>query len=94
MFFRDVKYIVPVIVQLGMFACPIIYSVSAIPERWRSWYLLNPMAVVIDGFRQVVFQQGFAETTHLWIATGIGAVLFIGAFSLFKRMEERFADAI
>ena len=93
-FFRDVKYIVPVTVQLGMFACPIIYSVSAIPARWRSLYLLNPMAVVIDSFRQVVFQQQLAGTLHLWIATAVSAALLVGAFTLFKRMEARFADAI
>ena len=93
-FFRDIKYLVPVGIQLGMFACPVIYSVSAIPARLRGWYLLNPMAVVIDSFRQVVFQQRFSQIGYLWMGTAIAAVCLAVSYLFFKNIEERFADAI
>ena len=93
-FFRDIKYIVPVAIQLGLFASPVIYSVSAIPERFRPWYLLNPMAVVIDGFRQITLFNRFPDVGHLWLGTCIAAAGLVLSYAFFKRMEERFADAI
>ena len=93
-FFRDIKYIVPVAIQLGMFASPVIYSVSAIPAHLRPWYLLNPMAVVIDGFRQVTLHNHLAGTGHLWLGTGIAAAGLVLSYIFFKQVEGDFADAI
>ena len=84
----------PVAIQLGMFACPVIYSVSAIPAHLRRWYLLNPMAVVIDSFRQVVFQTQFSPSHYLWVGTGIAAACAVLSYTLFKRVEVQFSDAI
>ncbi len=93
-FFRDIKYIVPVAIQLGLFASPVIYSVSAIPERLRPWYLLNPMAVVIDGFRQITLHNQLSGIGHLWVGTAIAAAGLVLSYTFFKRVEGDFADAI
>jgi len=93
-FYRDVKYIVPLVVQLGMFATPVIYPISAVPAHLRSWYLLNPMAVVIDGMRSVVLHAQAPGIGELCQATAIVLVLSIGAYLYFKRVEVKFADLI
>ncbi len=93
-FYRDIKYIVPLIVQLGMFATPVIYSSSMVPERWRAWYMLNPMAVVIEGMRRVVLHGKSPELDSLLLATGVVIVLWVVAYTYFKRVEVKFADLI
>ena len=93
-FFRDVKYIVPVATQLGLFACPIIYSVTAIPEHLRNWYMLNPMAVVIYAFRQIALHHQLPSVTQLAAGTVIAGAGMVIAYSVFKRAEGAFADAI
>ena len=93
-FFRDVKYIVPVATQLGLFACPIIYSVSVIPAHLRQWYLLNPMAVVIYSFRQIALHHQLPEFPYLIIGTFLTAAGMLIAYSIFKNAEGAFADAI
>ena len=93
-FFRDIKYIVPVAIQLGIFASPVIYSVTAIPAHLQPWYFLNPMAVVIDGFRQVVLHGALPVTHHLWIGTAIAGACLVASYAFFKRVEVKFADLI
>jgi len=93
-FYRDIKYIVPLVVQLGMFLTPVIYSVSMVPARVRAFYMLNPMAVVIDGIRRVVLHGQPPPFEPLLLSS----VLVIGASALtyayFKRVEVKFADLI
>ena len=93
-FYRDIKYLVPLGVQLGMFVTPVIYSVSKVPERFRGWYMLNPMAVVIDGMRRVILQGQSPEFGVTLLSTGIVAALCLLAYAYFKRVEVKFADLI
>lgn len=93
-FYRDIKYIVPLGVQLGMFITPVIYSVSQVPERFRGWYMLNPMAVVIDGMRRVILQGRPPEFGITLLSTGIVTVACVLAYAYFKRVEVKFADLI
>ena len=93
-FYRDVKYIVPLAVQLGMFVTPVIYSASMVPAHLRRWYMLNPMAVVIDGIRGIIL-HGQAPALHsLVLATVVAVALTIAAYAYFKRVEVKFADLI
>lgn len=93
-FYRDIKYIIPLGVQLLFFASPIFYSVSQVPASMRSWYLLNPMAVVIDGFRQAILHGRAPEPLQLGL-TAAAALLGAGAaYAYFKRLESRFADLV
>ena len=93
-FYRDVKYIIPLIVQLGLFVTPVIYSTSVVPERLRFWYMLNPMAVVIDGIRRVVLHGQPPDLGPLMTSSLVVAALVVGAYAFFKRVEVKFADLI
>ena len=93
-FFRDIKYIVPIAIQLWMFATPVIYPSTMIPERWRGWYMLNPMAVIIEDFRRVVVYREAPDAAPL-LATAAGVAVFaLLAYAFFKRVEPKFADLI
>ena len=93
-FYRDIKYIIPLAIQLGMFVTPVIYSASRVPAWLRPWYFLNPMAVVIDGIRRVVLHHQAPDLTMLVTATGVVGVLTLLAYVYFKRVEIKFADLI
>ena len=93
-FYRDIKYIVPLVVQLGMFVTPVIYSASRVPAWLRPWYFLNPMAVVIDGVRQVVLHGQAPHIGPLLGSTGFVVLLGLASYAYFKRVEVKFADLI
>jgi lipopolysaccharide transport system permease protein len=95
--FRDVRYIVPFLVQFWMYATPIIYPASIVPERFRVAYELNPLVGIVEGFR-VALLSGINGASIPWRAIGIGAAV-IGAFLVFalydfRRMERSFADVV
>lgn len=92
--FRDVRYAVPFLVQIWMFATPIAYSSSLLPEPWRTVYGLNPMAGVVEGFRWALL--GTQNTPgRMMIASAVVAVLMLvfGAY-YFRRMERTFSDTV
>lgn len=92
--FRDVRYAVPFLVQIWMFATPIAYSSSLLPEPWRTVYGLNPMAGVVEGFRWALL--GTQNTPgRMMIASAVVAILLLvtGAF-YFRRMERTFSDTV
>jgi len=92
--FRDVRYVVPFLVQLWMFATPVAYPASLVPEKWRLFYGLNPMVGVVEGFRWALL--GTATRPGPMIsASAVAALLLLvsGAF-YFRRMERSFADLV
>ena len=93
-FYRDIKYIVPLVVQLLFFASPVFYSVSDVPPRLLRWYLLNPMAVVIDGFRQAIMHGSAPAMGPLAVSLTVSVVCCVAAYAYFKRVEFKFADLI
>ncbi|MEL6457020.1 MAG: ABC transporter permease [Cyanobacteria bacterium J06621_15] len=93
--YRDFRYIVPFIVQFGLYASPVGFSSSIVPEEWRLIYSLNPMVGVIDGFRWAIlggesrlYLPGFALSLLLVI------LLFFSGIWYFRKMERTFADVI
>ena len=92
--YRDVRYTVGFLVQLGFFVSPVAYSSSVVPERWRAWYGLNPMVGVIEGFRWSVLGAGEAPTHLLLISLAATAAILAGGLYYFRRMEDTFADVI
>jgi len=91
--YRDIRYALPFIIQLGMFATPIIYPASLVPEKWRWLIALNPLTGQIEAYRSAIFGKPFD-----WFSLGISAlitvaILFYSAI-MFKRMEKSFADII
>jgi lipopolysaccharide transport system permease protein len=92
--YRDVRYIVPFLIQFWMFASPVAYSTSLVPERWRWAYGLNPMAGVIEGFRWALTGKGLAPGP-LCLASGCGvAIVLLGGLFYFRRMEGTVADVV
>jgi lipopolysaccharide transport system permease protein len=91
--YRDVGIIVPVVLQLGMFVSPVVYSTSLVPGRWRGVYALNPLVGVIDGFRAAILGRPFDWTT-LTISAAVTVVVVVPSLYVFRRMETSFADTI
>lgn len=92
--FRDVGVALPVLVQLLMFASPIIYPLSVVPAAWQSWYLLNPMAGIVSSFRDVLLRQTAPAPEPLRTALIVTAIALPLAYLLFKRTEATMADVI
>lgn len=93
-FYRDIRFIIPLALQILMYISPIIYPVSAIPEQYRFIYLLNPLAVLIDSYRRVILQGLSPDWVHLGIAAAISFAVMILGHMYFKRAERSFADFI
>jgi lipopolysaccharide transport system permease protein len=92
--YRDIRYVVPFLTQFWMYATPIAYSSSLIPENWRWLYSLNPMTGVVEGFRWAVLGKSSLDLFSLSISTGVVVLFLIGGLYYFKRMESSFADMI
>jgi len=93
-FYRDIRFVVPLGMQLWMYLTPIIYPLSQVPERFRSLYMLNPMAGLIDSYRRIILQAQWPNVTYLSTAAVISVILFLLAYIYFKRAEAVFADLI
>jgi lipopolysaccharide transport system permease protein len=91
--YRDVRYVVPFVVQLWMFATPVAYPASLVPSRWRAVYGLNPMAGVIEGFRWAL-AGGPAPGVITVVSAAVVIVLIAGGAMYFRRLEGTFADVI
>ena len=93
--YRDFRYIVPFIVQMGLFVSPIAFATADVPARWRLWYSLNPMCGIIHGFRwSILGDRVEFDALAVTISTVMTAVLLVIGISYFRRMERGFADAI
>ncbi|MES1198157.1 MAG: ABC transporter permease, partial [Chitinophagaceae bacterium] len=94
--YRDFRYIIPFIVQFGLFISPVGYSSSQIPEKWQSLYALNPMAGVIDGFRWCIVKDARNPLLHYPFYISLGVTLFMVWLAIyqFRKMEKNFADLI
>jgi lipopolysaccharide transport system permease protein len=92
--FRDVRHIVPFLTQIWMYATPIVYPSSLLPEPWRSLYGINPMAGVVEGFRWALLGVGQAPGPIIIVSSFAAFMLmFFGAY-YFRRLEKTFADVV
>jgi len=92
--FRDVGYTVPFLAQLWMFATPIVYPSSLLPEPWRTVYAINPMVGVVEGFRWALVRTDTAPGPIILVSSLVAAGLFVGGLFYFRRMEKTFADVV
>ena len=92
--FRDIKHTLPFLVQVWMYASPVVYPVSMIPERWQALYSLNPMVGVIEGFRWALLGKENPNFQAMLLSGGIVLVILLGGIVYFRRMERFFADVI
>jgi lipopolysaccharide transport system permease protein len=92
--YRDVRYAIPFLTQIWLYASPIAYPSSLIPERWRALYGLNPMAGVVEGFRWALLGNRTVDVGQVLASCGVVAVLFVTGVLYFRRMEATFADVV
>jgi lipopolysaccharide transport system permease protein len=92
--YRDVNSIIPFLTQVWMFASPVAYPVSMVPEKWRLIYSLNPMVGVIEGFRWALLGQKSPNFSIMAISSAVVLILLIAGIIFFKKMEQTFADII
>ena len=92
--YRDVRHAIPFLLQFLMYASPVAYAVSVVPERWRALYSLNPMVGVIEGFRWGLLGKANPDF-HVMVISAIGVlVVLISGLFFFKQMERTFADVV
>lgn len=91
--YRDVQYVIPFLTQIWMFLTPVIYPITAIPERFRWLILINPMSGIIGAYRAVIL-GGTIPWDQLGISVGIGAALLVLGLAFFRSMDRYFADIV
>ena len=91
--YRDVRYAVPFLIQLWMFASPLIYPTSWLPAKWRWILVLNPLTGILENFRVAVFGGSFSWRA-LAVSTAITLLVLVGSAYSFRRMEKTFADIV
>lgn len=91
---RDMRFVVPLALQLWLYATPVIYPVSVIPESWRWLLRLNPMAPLIEGYRLALLEGRWPAAADLAPAVGLALLVWLVGFYVFKRTEVWFADIL
>jgi lipopolysaccharide transport system permease protein len=91
--YRDFRYVIPFMVQIWLFATPVVYPASLVPERWQWTLYLNPMAGIIEAFRSAFLGKPF-DLPALAISTFVAFMVFLLGIAYFEKVERRFADII
>jgi lipopolysaccharide transport system permease protein len=92
--YRDIRYTLPFLTQIWLFATPVAYSLSIVPNSWRPWYALNPMVGVVEAFRWALLGKAGAPGLPVAISAASVGVILVGALFYFKRTERTFADVV
>ena len=92
--YRDVRHLLPFLLQIWMFASPVISPPTFVPQRWRWLLKLNPVTSIIDAFRAAVFGDKTFDWSSLVFSAGVAVALLIYAAYAFRRMERSFADIV
>lgn len=92
--FRDVRFIVPFALQVGMFASPVVYPMQLVPERWMDLYVLNPAVVIIEGFRWLLMGQGSITAPMILSWAAFSVITLVTGLLFFRSEEKAFADTV
>jgi lipopolysaccharide transport system permease protein len=92
--YRDIRSVVPLLVQVWLFATPIAYSISLVPEKWQTLYALNPMVAPVAGFRAALLGTPPPDGTMLAVSAASTLVLLVVGLTYFVRTDRTFADVI
>ncbi len=92
--YRDVRHTLPFLLQILLFASPIIYPSSLVPEAWRPFYGLNPLAGIVEGFRWSLLGGSEFPSTLLASSATVVFTLFITGLAYFRRVERQFVDVV
>ena len=94
LFYRDIQYLLNLILLVWMYLTPVMYPVEIIPEQYRFVFSLNPMSVIINAYREVIIGQGNPNLNSLSIAFLVSSIIFGIGFYVFKKLEGKFADYV
>lgn len=92
--YRDIRHVLPFVVQLWMFATPIAYPSSLVPVKLRAWYAINPMVGVVEGFRWALLGTNTAPGIMVGVSSVIAVLVLASGAYFFRRMETTFADVV
>lgn len=92
--YRDLSFAMTFGVQLWMYATPIVYPMSQVPERWQGLYSLNPMAAIVETFRYAFLGAGTVNLWHLGISAMVTSVILLAGIVMFNRVEKSFTDTV
>ena len=92
--YRDVGYAIPFLIQVWMYASPVAYPLSLVPDRWRSLYSLNPIAGVIQGFRWALVGGDTPDMRLIAVSAGMVVAWLVIGVIFFRHMERTFADIV
>lgn len=92
--YRDFRYVVPFLMQVGLFLSPVGFSGAVVPENWRLLYSLNPMVGVIEGFRWCLLADYDLDVKSLWLGVVVSLLILGSGIAYFRRTERSIADVI
>jgi lipopolysaccharide transport system permease protein len=92
--YRDVRYMIPFVVQFWLFASPVAYPSALVPVKWRWLYGLNPLAGVVEGFRWALTGHAQPPGAMILVSAAMVLLLFLGGVVYFKKMENKIADSV
>ncbi|MDR7562845.1 MAG: ABC transporter permease [Armatimonadota bacterium] len=94
-YYRDVRYVLPIALQVWLYATPVVWSMTLVPERYRAWYaLLNPMAAAIEGWRAAVLRASAPDLLLMAAASATTLAVLLAGYRYFHHVERNFADVI
>jgi len=94
LFYRDIQYLLGLILVLWMYVTPVIYPMEMVPDTYKFVFMLNPMAVIVNAYRQVILGGSSPNITSLGIALLVSILVYIAGRSIFKKLEGLFADVV
>ena len=94
LFYRDIQYLLGLVILIWMYLTPVIYTTELFPERYRWIFQINPMAVIINAYRQVILAGGIPNLRSLGLALALSLILLFGGYKFFKKLEGVFADIV
>src|SRR2546422_4897939 len=92
--YRDVRDAIPFLIQVWFLATPIAYPATLVPEHWRAWYGLSPMAGVVEGFRRALLGTSGGSSGLLVASASVTVVILLSGLAYFRRTERTFADIL
>lgn len=92
--YRDIQFVIPVMLPLLMYASPVAYAMEAIPKRWQLLFAANPITGLLEAFRWCIFGRGYLNVGQVVYAMAVSILFFAVGTINFKRVEKRFADVI
>jgi len=92
--YKDLRFVMGFVTQLWMFATPIVYPLSLVPDWLRPWYVLNPMVSVVESFRYAFLGSGAIQWSYVWISWLVTLIVLFAGIVLFSRVEKTFMDTV